>query len=85
MPRASAASIGTAAASSAELGADFKLTWFDPETEKSWKTLPASAPDEIKTEVKTLTKLMRETVKGQTARLGNDARPPAPLAGRALA
>ncbi len=54
---------------SAELGADFKLTWFDPETEKSWKALPANAPDEIKTEVKTLTKLLREAVKGQTARL----------------
>jgi hypothetical protein len=54
---------------SAELGADFKLTWFDPETEKSWKSLPASAPDEIKNEVKTLTKLLREAVKGQTARL----------------
>ncbi|MGL4398629.1 MAG: DUF4132 domain-containing protein, partial [Luteolibacter sp.] len=54
---------------SAELGADFKLTWFDPETDKSWKALPASAPEEIKTEVKTLTKLLREAVKGQTARL----------------
>jgi hypothetical protein len=54
---------------SAELGADFKLAWFDPETEKSWKSLPSSAPDEIKNEVKTLTKLLREAVKGQTARL----------------
>jgi hypothetical protein len=54
---------------SAELGADFKLTWFDAETEKSWKSLPATAPEEIKTEVKTLTKLLREAVKGQTARL----------------
>ena len=54
---------------SAELGADFKLTWFDPETDKAWKALPASAPEEIKTEVKTLTKLLREAVKGQTARL----------------
>ena len=54
---------------SAELGADFKLTWFDPETEKSWKTLPAAAPGELKTEVKTITKLIRETVKAQTARL----------------
>ena len=54
---------------SAELGADFKLTWFDPETDKTWKTLPANAPEAIKTEVKTLGKLLRETVKGQTARL----------------
>ncbi|MES2921131.1 MAG: DUF4132 domain-containing protein [Verrucomicrobiota bacterium] len=54
---------------SAELGADFKLTWFDPDTDKAWKALPANAPEEIKTEVKTLTKLLREAVKGQTARL----------------
>jgi hypothetical protein len=54
---------------SAELGADFKLTWFDPDTDKVWKSLPASAPEEIKTEVKTLTKLLREALKGQTARL----------------
>lgn len=54
---------------SAELGADFKLTWFDPETDKAWKALPAGAPEEIKTEVKTLTKLLREAVKGQIARL----------------
>lgn len=54
---------------SAELTADFKLLWFDPETDKSWKSLPANAPDDIKTEVKTLTKLLREAVKGQTARL----------------
>lgn len=54
---------------SARLGMDFKLSWFDPETEKEWKSLPANVPDEIKTEVKTLTKLLREAVKGQTARL----------------
>jgi len=54
---------------SARLGMDFKLTWFDPETEKEWKSLLTNAPDEIKTEVKTLTKLLREAVKGQTARL----------------
>lgn len=54
---------------SAELGADFKLTWFDPETDKSWKTLPAAAPETVKDEVKTLAKLLREAVKGQTARL----------------
>jgi hypothetical protein len=54
---------------SAELGVDFKLSWFDPETDKSWKALPANAPEEVKTEVKTLTKLLREAVKGQNARL----------------
>jgi hypothetical protein len=54
---------------SAELTPDFKLIWFDPETDKSWKSLPANAPDDIKTEVKTLTKLLREAIKGQTARL----------------
>lgn len=53
----------------AELGADFKLSWFDPDTEKSWKSLPATASEEIKTEVKTVTKLIRETLKAQTARL----------------
>jgi hypothetical protein len=53
----------------AELTPDFKFNWFDPETERTWKSLPASAPDAIKEEVKTLTKLLRETVKGQTARL----------------
>jgi len=54
---------------SAELGADFKLSWFDPETEKSWKSLPANAPGEVKEEVKSVTKLIREVVKGQTTRL----------------
>jgi Domain of unknown function (DUF4132) len=54
---------------SAEMGADFKLSWFDPETEKSWKSLPANAPDTVKEEVKSVTKLIRETVKAQTARL----------------
>ena len=54
---------------SAELGADFKISWFDPETEKSWKSLPANAPDAVKEEVKSVTKLIRETVKAQTARL----------------
>jgi hypothetical protein len=54
---------------SAELGADFKISWFDPETEKSWKSLPTNAPDPVKEEVKSVTKLIRETVKAQTARL----------------
>lgn len=54
---------------SAELGADFKLSWFDPDTDKAWKALPASAPAAVRDEVKTLGKLLREAVKGQTARL----------------
>lgn len=54
---------------SARLGMDFKLTWLDPDSEKKWKSLPASAPDDIKTEVKTLTKLLRDAVKGQSAGL----------------
>lgn len=53
----------------AELDADFKLAWSDPDSEKSWKALPASAPEAVKAEVKTLTKLLKEAVKGQTARL----------------
>ncbi|MFC7337496.1 DUF4132 domain-containing protein [Haloferula chungangensis] len=54
---------------SAELGPDFKLQWFDAETEKSWKSIPAFVPDEVKDEVKLLNKMIRETMKGQTARL----------------
>lgn len=53
----------------AELGIDFKLTWVDPETEKTRKALPTSAPAELKNEVNVLKKLIRESVKGQTARL----------------
>lgn len=53
----------------AELMPEFKLSWFEPGTDKSWKTLPKSVPQEAKTEIKTLNKLIRETVKGQTARL----------------
>jgi hypothetical protein len=54
---------------SAELGADFKLSWFDPDTDKAWKSLPVNAPAAVKDEVKTLGKLLREAVKAQTARL----------------
>ncbi|WP_035609498.1 DUF4132 domain-containing protein [Haloferula sp. BvORR071] len=53
----------------AELGPDFKLSWSDPDSDKSWKALPASASESVKTELKTLTKLLKEAVKGQTARL----------------
>lgn len=51
------------------LGPDFKLSWLNPETEKETKSLPSSAPDEIKAEVKALNKLIREGIKGQTTRL----------------
>jgi hypothetical protein len=54
---------------SAELRSDFKLSWFDPDTDKAWKSLPANAPAAVKDEVKTLGKLLREAVKAQTARL----------------
>jgi len=54
---------------SAELNTDLKLVWFDPETGKSLKALPSNAPEEIKIEVKTLTKMLREAVKSQIARL----------------
>ncbi|MGB6222055.1 DUF4132 domain-containing protein [Haloferula sp.] len=54
---------------SAELSPDFKLQWFDEESEKSWKSMPKTVPDDVKAEVKVLNKMIRETVKGQTARL----------------
>lgn len=53
----------------AELGSDLKISWFDPDSEKTYKSLPASVPDQIKDETKLLGKLLRETIKGQTARL----------------
>jgi hypothetical protein len=53
----------------AELGPDFKLTWFDPAGDKTWASLPAAAPAAVKEEVKLLGKLLREAVKAQTARL----------------
>jgi hypothetical protein len=53
----------------AELGPDFKLSWFDPVSDKTWSSLPAAAPAAVKEEVKLLGKLLREAVKAQTARL----------------
>lgn len=53
----------------AELGADFSLTWSDPDSDKSWKSLPTSASPEVKAEVKDLTKLLKEVVAEQSARL----------------
>lgn len=56
-------------AARAELGVDLKLQWSDPATDKPMKGLPAAAPEELKTEVKTLGKLLREAAKAQAARL----------------
>lgn len=56
-------------AARAELGVDLKLAWSDPESDKTLKGLPASAPDALRAEVKELGKLLREAAKGQTARL----------------
>lgn len=53
----------------AELTMELKLEWSDPETEKSWKTLPTGASEEVKAEVKELTKLLREAGKAQVLRL----------------
>jgi hypothetical protein len=53
----------------AELGPDFKLSWFDPASDRTWQSLPAAAPAAVKDEVKLLGKLLREAVKAQTARL----------------
>jgi len=53
----------------AVMGPDFKFSWINPATEKETKAMPAKTPDEVKTEVKALNKLLRESIKGQTARL----------------
>ncbi len=53
----------------AELTMDLKLEWSDPDSEKSWKALPASAPEAVKAEVTELGKLLRETGKAQALRL----------------
>ena len=48
---------------------DFKVTFFYPDTEKETKSPPSTLSDNAKEDIKTLKKLIRETVKGQTARL----------------
>jgi hypothetical protein len=53
----------------AVMGPDSKFSWINPETDKETKAMPAATPDEVKTEVKALNKLLRESIKGQTARL----------------
>jgi len=56
-------------AATGELTMDLKLEWSDPETDKSWKALPAGASDAVKSEVKDLGKLLREAGKSQALRL----------------
>lgn len=56
-------------AARAELGTELKLSWSDPESGKTLKGLPPSAPDALKAEVKELGKMLREAAKGQTTRL----------------
>lgn len=53
----------------AVLQPDFKITFFNPETESETKTAPASLSVKSMEEIKTLRKLVRETMKGQTVRL----------------
>ena len=48
---------------------DFKLTFYNPDTEKETKSPPSNLPDTAKKDIQLLRKLIRETVKGQTARL----------------
>ncbi len=53
----------------AVLQPDFKLTFYNPETESETKSPLKSLPPAAVEEIKTLRKLIREVVKGQTARL----------------
>ncbi|GEM_PF-3238466 len=48
---------------------DFKLSWYNPEAEKEQKALPGSASEDLKSEIKAMNKLIRATVKAQSARL----------------
>ncbi|MFK8079950.1 MAG: DUF4132 domain-containing protein [Granulosicoccus sp.] len=53
----------------AVLQTDFKLMFLNPETETQTKSPPSSLPSEALDDIRTLRKLIRETVKGQTVRL----------------
>ncbi|MBK1833515.1 DUF4132 domain-containing protein [Roseibacillus ishigakijimensis] len=53
----------------AVLQPNFKLTFLNPTTEKETKSPPATLPETAKEDLKALRKLIRETVKGQSARL----------------
>ena len=55
----------------AVLQPDFKISFYNPGTEKETKTAPKSLPDTAVEELKTVKKLIRETIKGQTIRLEN--------------
>ncbi len=51
---------------------DFKLSFFNPESDKETKTMPASLSEKAKEEIKTVRTLIRQTIKGQTTRLEQD-------------
>ena len=51
---------------------DFKLSYLNPETDKETRSVPKTLPDSAKAEIKTLRTLIRQTIKGQTARLELD-------------
>src|SRR5262245_47506400 len=53
------------------IGLDLKLAWRDLVKGKGIKTLPASAPDEIKAEVKELSARLKEAAKAQLLRMEN--------------
>ena len=51
---------------------DFKLAYFNPETDKESKSTPGTLSGSARVEIKTLRTLIRQTIKGQTARLESD-------------
>lgn len=53
------------------IGLDFKLAWRDLVKGKSAKSLPASAPDEVKAEMKELSAGLKEAAKAQLLRMEN--------------
>jgi hypothetical protein len=53
------------------IGFDFKLAWRDLVKSKVIKSLPASAPDEIKADVKELSASLKEAAKAQLLRMEN--------------
>jgi len=53
----------------AVLQPDFKLTFYNPDKDAETKSPPASLPASAVDEIKIVRKLIRETIKGQTARL----------------
>ncbi len=53
----------------AVLQPDFKIAFYNPETDSETKSPPSSLPEIAIEDIKTLRKLIREILKGQTARL----------------